>query len=163
VAFAAAGHEVHGLDFSEEAVRQARNALQEVGVPDVERRVRIGDLASALPYPDGRFQGIFSHLAVQYFDDRTTQAIVDEIGRVLRPGGVLVLVVKSTDDPYCGQGQQIAHHTWVRKGRVRRFFADGELKDLLAGWEIGGIESFSGHYASTEPSDFLRVVAHLHK
>ncbi|GAA3395150.1 class I SAM-dependent methyltransferase [Cryptosporangium minutisporangium] len=158
-AFAQGGLDAHGLDYSPVAVRQAREALRRVGGSDAHGRVRCHDLVEPLPYADRAFDGIFSHLAIQYFDEPTTQAICLEAARVLRPGGVLVLVVKSVDDPYCGQGDRLAHHTWLRKGRIRRFFTEHELKDLLADWAIDRIDSYSGQYASPEQSHFLRLVA----
>lgn len=158
-AFARAGHDAHGLDYSPEAVRLARRLLAQAGVLDVDTKVCRHDLAEPLPYPDRTFDGVFSHLAIQYFDEPTTRSIGHEIARILRPGGLVVLVVKSVDDPYCGEGLAVAPHTWIRKGRIRRFFSEGELKGLLVDWAIERIDSFSGRYASAEPSHFLRVVA----
>ena len=158
-AFTRAGHDAYGLDYSPEAVRLARRMLAEAGDVEADTKICRHDLAEGLPYPDGVFDGIFSHLAIQYFDEPTTLAIGQEIARIVRPGGLLVLVVKSVDDPYCGQGRAVAHHTWIRKGRIRRFFSEGELKELLTDWAIDRLDSFPGHYASTEVSHFLRVVA----
>lgn len=158
-AFARGRHDVYGLDFSPDAVRQARQALQREGVPNPEKRVLIHDLAQPLPYPDCFFDGAYSHLAIQYFDELVTASICEEVGRVLRPGCHLVMTVKSVDDPYCGQGQELGPDTWLRKGRVRRFFSEGEIKELLAAWTVLRVDQYPGYYASNEPSHFLRVVA----
>ncbi|MFI5956060.1 class I SAM-dependent methyltransferase [Cryptosporangium sp. NPDC051539] len=107
-AFARAGHDAYGLDYSEEAVRQSRNSLRGQGVADADDRVCVRDVTAPLSYPAGRFDGAFSHLSITV----------------------------ST--------------------RRRR----GDLEDSLAGWQIARIEPYSGHYASAEPSHFLRVVAH---
>jgi SAM-dependent methyltransferase len=152
-----AGHRVTGIDFSPDAIRQARRKIPFWRRRQVELRVH--DLAEPMPFPDRTFDGAFSHLALHYFHDEATRAIFSEIRRVLRPHGVLVFSVKSVDDPYYGDGERLGENIFNRKGHVRHFFDDAYVKDLLDGWIVDSTHNYRGHYASSRPSAFIRAVA----
>jgi SAM-dependent methyltransferase len=159
-AMADAGHRVAGLDFSPVAIRQARKRVYGWRFSKRWKNdLLVHDIAAGLPFGDGRFGGVYSHLALHYFRDDVTRKIFAEIGRVLRPGGLLVFSVKSTDDPYYGDGEQLDEHIFSRKGHVRHFFDDGYVKDLLDGWILESKSSRRGRYACSEPSAFIRAVA----
>jgi ubiquinone/menaquinone biosynthesis C-methylase UbiE len=53
--------------------------------------LRVADLASPLPYPDGAFDDVVASLVLHYLEDWT--APLAEIRRVLRPGGRLIASV----------------------------------------------------------------------
>lgn len=159
-AMARKGHRVAGVDFSSVAIQQARKRV--CGWNLTRRRnvdLRIHDIADRLPFEDGQFAGVYSHLALHYFHDDVTRRIFGEIHRVLRPGGLLVFSVKSTDDPYCGKGEQLGERIYSRKGHVRHFFDDAYVKDLLYDWDTELTGSYGGHYASSDRSAFIRAVA----
>ncbi|MBU2665980.1 class I SAM-dependent methyltransferase [Actinoplanes bogorensis] len=160
LAMRSAGHRVAGLDFSPLAVRRARRKVY--GWSFSRRRrthLRVHDIAARLPFESECFDGVYSHLALHYFHDDVTRQIFGEIARVLRRGGILAFSVKSTDDPYYGDGEQLGEHIFSRKGHVRHFFDDGYIKDLLDGWDLLSTSHQRGHYACTEPSAFIRAVA----
>jgi SAM-dependent methyltransferase len=158
-----AGHRVAGIDFSPFAIRRARKMIYGWS-PRWRRSVRkvdlrVHDIADVLPFEDERFGGVYSHLALHYFRDDVTRRIFGEIKRVLRPGGLLVFSVKSTEDPYYSDGEQLDEHIFSRKGHVRHFFDEGYVKDLLDGWIIKSTSSYRGQYACSEQSAFIRAVA----
>jgi SAM-dependent methyltransferase len=126
----------------------------------IKNDLRVHDIADGIPFEGERFDGVYSHLALHYFHDDVTRKIFREIERVLRPGGLLVFSVKSTDDPYYGDGERLGEHIFSRKGHVRHFFDEGYVKDLLDGWTIVSTVPYRGHYACSEPSAFIRAVAH---
>ena len=72
------------LDSSEVHVTAAREAL----AGDARFKVVLGD-ACALPYPDGYFDAAVCVRVLHHFAD--PGPVVAELGRVTRPGGVLVL------------------------------------------------------------------------
>jgi len=159
-AMARAGHRVAGIDFSQLAVRRARKAVFGYRFSRGRKNdLRVHDMADRLPFADERFDGVYSHLALHYFHDDVTRRIFDEIARVLRPGGLLVFSVKSTDDPYYGDGEKLGERIFSRKGHVRHFFDEAYVKDLLDGWELESTTDFRGTYACSEPSAFIRAVA----
>jgi SAM-dependent methyltransferase len=160
VAFMNAGHKVCGLDFSPIAVRKARRSLPKVR-PWKRARVDLHEenIAAPLPFEDGSFDGVYSHLALHYFHDDVTREVFAEILRVTAPGGLFVFSVKSVDNPYHGDGERVLENLYLRKGHLRRFFTDGDIKDLLDGWEVEEVSACHGRYASPEPGAFFRAVA----
>ncbi len=80
----AAFRHIELLDSSEVHVASALEQL----AGDARISVRLGD-ACALPYPDGFFDAAVCVRVLHHFAD--PRPILSEIGRVVRPGGVLVL------------------------------------------------------------------------
>jgi SAM-dependent methyltransferase len=72
------------LDSSEVHVEAARLAL----ATDPRYEVALGD-ALALPYPDASFDAVVCVRVMHHFSDPAP--VVSELGRIVRPGGVLVL------------------------------------------------------------------------
>lgn len=83
---ARAGATVSGIDYSEDACRIARETLSAVSGADI----RLGDCRS-LPFADESFDRVFSGDVIEHmtFDDAVKA--VQEMKRVLRPGGILLI------------------------------------------------------------------------
>jgi len=80
----------HGVEFDPEHVRTARRRVQSAFV--------VRGSAERLPYADGAFDLALSHEVLEHLaDDR---ASVEEIVRVLRPGGRLVVFVPNRGYPF---------------------------------------------------------------
>jgi SAM-dependent methyltransferase len=76
---------VAGFDRSTKMVELARQRL------GADTDLRVADIASPLPYPDGAFDDVVAALVLHYLEDWT--APLAELRRVLRPGGRLIVVV----------------------------------------------------------------------
>ncbi len=116
-----------GLDYAETACACARGKTS--------AEIRCGSV-NALPYADATFDAIIS-LDVLDADDVDPARAVAEFGRVLRPGGLLVL--------------NLAAYQWLLSyhdravGQSRRFSL-GEVRRLLAG---AGLVVVTGTYWNT--------------
>lgn len=86
IAEALPGHQYFGLDLSPFYVEEARRQLE--AVPEVSLVV---ENAEKLPYRDGYFDAVTSVYLLHELPRRTRRAVVSEMARVLRPGGLLVL------------------------------------------------------------------------
>jgi SAM-dependent methyltransferase len=84
VAAARRGYRVVGVDRSLAGVQAADRVARQLGV---EARYAVAD-ARRLPFPDGSFDVVFSYSVFQHFAKQDALTSFDEIGRVLRPGGV---------------------------------------------------------------------------
>src|SRR5512146_1366803 len=109
---------VAGVDFSETMLQQAtrRNAAA-IAAGKVE--VQLVD-ASTLPYPDNSFHKVFGTNVVYFWKEPA--ATLQEIRRVMKPGGRLALYVISKED--------IAKFKVTQTG-VYRLYSGDELAGLL--------------------------------
>jgi SAM-dependent methyltransferase len=82
----ATGATLIGVDFSAEAVAEAREQAARMGVPDAN--FEVGEL-TATGRPGASVEGVLCTDAVQFPDEPS--AAYDEIRRVLKPGGRVVL------------------------------------------------------------------------
>src|SRR5260370_6671470 len=98
VSLARSGFQVTAMDYSEVALARARAKAKASGVVvDFQQ----GDMALPFPFADSDFDAVMSNVALHMFDDQTTRRIIGEMRRVLRPSGLLLLHVNSTEDmPY---------------------------------------------------------------
>jgi demethylmenaquinone methyltransferase/2-methoxy-6-polyprenyl-1,4-benzoquinol methylase len=79
------GATVVGLDQSEPMLREGRRRIARVGLED---RIRlVAGNAERLPFPDHAFDAVTFTYLLRYVDD--PGATLEELARVLRPGGVL--------------------------------------------------------------------------
>lgn len=85
---------VTAFDATEPMLERARARCARAGLANVD--FRCGD-AENLPFADAQFDGVVTRLAVHHFAD--PQRAVNEMFRVLRPGGTAVIVdVVSSED-----------------------------------------------------------------
>ena len=85
---------VSGVDFSETMLQQAlRRNAEAIATGQVE--LQLSD-ASTLPYPDNRFHKVFATNVVYFWKDPL--ANLQEIRRVMKPGGRLALYVIAKED-----------------------------------------------------------------
>ena len=89
---ASQGANAYGIDISEPTLRQARAAF--TGAP---LRSAVSDVR-ALPFADHSFDVIYSMGTVEHFDE--TQQALEEIARVLKPGGRAIVGVPNRLDPF---------------------------------------------------------------
>ena len=93
------------------------------------------DISKPLNFPDHSFDVVYSHLAIHYFDRATTEKIIGELWRVLKPKGFLALLVNSANDPEYGAGEKIDDDYYVVNGVQKRFFSAESLGKLLGKFE----------------------------
>jgi SAM-dependent methyltransferase len=88
------GARAYGVDISEPTVRTARRAFDSSSQP---LRGAVGDVRN-LPFRDARFDAIYSMGTIEHFDE--TERAVEEIARVLKPGGRAIVGVPNRYDPF---------------------------------------------------------------
>jgi demethylmenaquinone methyltransferase/2-methoxy-6-polyprenyl-1,4-benzoquinol methylase len=87
---------VYGIDISSRMQEVSKRRLQKAGLLD---RVELycGD-ALELPYEDNKFDAVFMSFTLELFDTPEIPKVLDEIKRVLKPGGRLGVVSMSKED-----------------------------------------------------------------
>jgi len=87
VNFARAGARYTGVDLTEASIELVRKRF---AIENLEADLRVAD-AEALPFPDDSFDLVYSHGVLHHTPD--TQRAIDEVYRVLRPGGIVMAML----------------------------------------------------------------------
>jgi SAM-dependent methyltransferase len=155
IAIAEHGYDVVAMDFSAVGLAAAQLNLSKLDIPgNVRVNFMRHDIALPLPYPDSAFSGVYSYLALHYFDVRTTRLIFDEIARVAEQSCIFSFAVRSTQDPLFGKGYRISEKLYNCKGHVRHFFDPEELHGLLSlEWAIQELREVRSYYLSRDTAE----------
>jgi SAM-dependent methyltransferase len=91
------GAHAYGIDISEPTLRQAHGAFEFGATPPRALRAAVGDVRD-LPFRDASFDAIYSMGTIEHFDE--TVRAVEEMARVLKPGGCAIVGVPNRHDPF---------------------------------------------------------------
>jgi|RhiMetdeSRZDD1v2_1073273.scaffolds.fasta_scaffold443913_2 ubiquinone/menaquinone biosynthesis C-methylase UbiE len=132
--------EVVGVDLTEAMLEQGRRLAAERGLTNVT--FRTGDVEQ-LPFPDASFNIVASRYSAHHYP--RPSAALREFARVLRPGGVFLLVdVVSPDDPtqdtFLNAIELLRDPSHVRDHSVAQWHAmltsAGFTSELLGMWDL---------------------------
>jgi len=132
--FADNGYQVTSTDFSDTALKLNKEKLPH----DLTNKVLIQkvDLSQPFPYEDSSFDIVYAHLSLHFFNDITTDKIISEIHRVLRPTGIVAILVNSTNDPEYNTGKMLDRDYFeLSQGDVKHFFSQEYLKAKTSQFE----------------------------
>ena len=126
----AAGLPVVALDLSVEAVGHARERAPGA-------RFHVQDLRDPWPADATHVGAVVASLSLHYFPWTVTEQLVARIRDTLRPGGLLLCRLNSTDDHHFGASghPEIEPHYCLVDGQPKRFFDRGDIERLFTpGW-----------------------------
>lgn len=158
---------------------QTQNSIAAAGLSD-RIEVRIEDIAGELPYADGSFDFIYARLVLHYLSKQQLEQALANIGRILRGGGRLFVVVRSTDcleakdarSQYDPSTCLTTYHCIDRPNNTvtRYFHSDTSITDALErhGFLVDTLEhvqealafGFGRDKLSTYKDDLIQLVAH---
>ncbi|MEU4066283.1 class I SAM-dependent methyltransferase [Streptomyces wedmorensis] len=160
--FAREGFTVRATDFSAVGLEQLRKAadaqaadtpaadVQAVEPPaahahGVAARVTttLHDVREPLPLPDASVDAVFAHMLLcMALSSAEVHALVEEIRRVLRPGGTFVYTVRHTGDAHYGAGIAHGDDIYEHGGFAVHFFPRHLVDSLAAGWTLAEVHPF---------------------
>ena len=126
------GFEVFGLDIAPTGLRATKEKLDAEGL--------MGDLTLAdiiqLPYTEAAFDAIISVRVIHHNRIVLIRRTVDEIWRVLRPGGLVWITIPVPKGHGSKSGREIEPGTWVpchgiEAGLPHHLFSEDELRELF--------------------------------
>lgn len=121
--FLRSGYEVFGADESPEAVEQVRRLAAVLAPHLPPENVQVADLAD-LPFPDARFDAVLCSAVLHFArDEAHFDRMLDELWRVLRPGGLFFARLATTIGME-GRVQPLGSHWYQVPDGSRRFLAD---------------------------------------
>lgn len=92
--FANEGFDVTCTDVSDYALSIAKKEINNKTV-----KFKKVDLSKELPFKNGSFDIVYSHLSSHYFDKKTTEKLFKEIHRILKPKGIFASLFNTINDP----------------------------------------------------------------
>jgi len=141
VALASEGFEAHAIDASRSAIAYCRDWLKE---EELHAKIRYGDM-QVLPYPDGFFDFVLSWNVIYHTTRKKMVAILGEIVRVLRDGGLLYLTLISTRNMHCGGGTEVEPNTFADSAKIdgqhlHHYSDEEDVRDLFSRFHIESIK-----------------------
>ena len=131
------GFDVYAVDYSYQAVANVRAFL---AAEELKGRVACGALGT-LPFRADAFDCVLPWECIFYGDRATVRAAVAEVRRVLKPGGVAFLNLRSPEDKHAAEGVAVAPGVVVGRGEWEgvtfSVFTEREARELFApGFDI---------------------------
>ncbi|OMC43292.1 6-O-methylguanine DNA methyltransferase [Mycobacterium sp. IS-1264] len=140
--FAREGFTVTAIDFSDVAIERIRGVAQAQGV-GAQLSTVVHDMREPLPLENRAVDAVFAHMALcMALSTTEIHAVVSEVRRVLRPGGILVYTVRHTGDAHCGAGKAHGDNTFEHGGFVVHFFNRQLVEALAEGWTLDEVYAF---------------------
>jgi SAM-dependent methyltransferase len=138
---------VSGVDSAPIALAMTRQRLEEEGLT---ADLRLHDIFDRLPYPDSAFDGLVSTQVIHHARLAEIAALVREIGRIVRPRGLLFITVPKLRNQ-ASEFTQIEPGTYLpldgrEAGLPHHFFSAEELMDLFVGFEVLDVHEDLGHH-----------------
>ncbi|MEU6554297.1 class I SAM-dependent methyltransferase [Streptomyces sp. NPDC046915] len=140
--FAGEGFTVQATDFSVTGLEQLRDAAQRL---EVAERVttEVHDVRDPLRLPDASVDAVFAHMLLcMALSTKEIHALVGEVRRVLRPGGVFVYTVRHTGDAHYGAGTPHGDDVFEHGGFAVHYFARALVDALADGWVLNEVHAF---------------------
>jgi SAM-dependent methyltransferase len=127
--------DIHGTDYNARSIAWAKANIADV-------RFNHNGLEASLPYPDGYFDGVYGISIITHLSEEGTRNWVQELTRVLRPGGLLLLTAQGAN---FGEKMTESERTRFAAGRP---VVRGSVRE--------------GHrvYSAFHPESFLRELFH---
>ena len=124
------------------------------------------DITKGLPFEDNRFDGVYHSHVLEHLDPQDGEKLLDECYRVLRPGGVLRIVVPNLEqiatlylnyhrEAWSGNESAAINYKWMKMellDQLVRSYSGGSMGQYMAGDEIKN----SGFVRSRVGDEFSR-------
>ena len=136
------GIAMSGFDFSPAAIEEAKRRATDV--PNAS--FQVADATQRWPYDDASFDfGIDCFASTDIESPEGRQAAIAELRRVLKPGGLLLAYLLSTDDEFHKEMVQSspAHERNVflhPTGKFEKIYDEQDIAELFGDWEVAAKE-----------------------
>lgn len=137
------GLRVTALDIAPGTVETISAKARAAGLADLVTVAR-HDMREALPLPDASIDASYSHmLFCMALTTGELERLAGELGRVLRPGGLVVYTVRTTADSHYGAGTPRGDDMYEHGGFIVHFFDRSLIDRLATGFELVDVTEFT--------------------
>jgi SAM-dependent methyltransferase len=133
------GFEVVAFDLSPEAVAAARQVAPAA-------RITVQSVEAPFPLEGTGIGAVIASLSLHYFSWSQTLRLLARIRATLKPGGLLLCRLNSTEDRNYGSvgNPEIEPGLYLVGGNPKRFFSDSDISALFStGWRVVSREQTS--------------------
>lgn len=160
------GFETHGIDSSAEGIALAQRHLE--GKWGVSALLRTGSLLE-LPYPAAHFDVVVDVVSLQHLDLKSSRQALDEIARVLKPGGTFFSYRLSDRSVMRDAGQRVDEVTLsditeagmpLAHNGATSFWSPAVAREMYrpAGLRVDVVERMGRTYANGMVVEYLSIV-----
>ncbi len=141
--FARRGFHVHAVDYAPEGLEAIEAKAGDGGFID-RVTVALHDVRQRLPFADASVDASYSHMLLcMALTTPELDQLVAELRRVVRPGGLVVYTVRTTDDAHYGAGVAHGDDMYEQGGFVVHFFDRALIERLAAGFTLVDVTEFT--------------------
>lgn len=160
--FRSRGFETHGIDISEAAITASEKFASEYGF---NLRIMKGDMRE-IPFDDSSFSFVFSQNSICHLTKKDTMRAINEMSRVLRPGGYMMVDFMSTDSSFYGSpslGEEVGsgEYQYIDDDGdkvLHSFYEDNEPDRFFVGLKIiRKVKTISENLTKSFPDVDVRV------
>src|SRR3989344_402018 len=162
--FLGKGHSLIALDISAFALKILQERAKKMNLDKklVARQIDFG--LQLIPVKDSSVDVVYSRISINYFGSKQTTKLFKDIYRILKPGGLAFISLKSPDDTlemqYLERSSTLYEpNVFIEGGLLRSRFTKDQLKIMLKAAEIPefSVESYQEDL-STKGGDHNKVL-----
>ena len=141
--FARHGFKVSALDYSTQGLEALDAKARELNLSHLVVS-QMHDVRTPIPFADGTFDACYSHMLLcMALTSAEIGFLLEEIRRVLKPGGLNIYTVRNTADPHYRTGIHRGEEMWeIGGGFIVHFFSREKVELLAKRYEIVAVEEF---------------------
>jgi len=137
------GLHVTAFDFAAGAVETISAKVEAAGLTDLVTVAR-HDVRRPLPLRDASIDASYSHmLFCMALTTGELERLVEDLRRVLRPGGLVVYTARTTADAHFGAGTPRGDDMFEHGGFIVHFFDLALIERLATGFELVDVADFT--------------------
>jgi SAM-dependent methyltransferase len=140
--FLAAGLHVTALDYVSGGLEQIGSKARAAGTAE-GLTLMPADVRQPLPTEDASFDACYSHMLFNMaLTTSGLEALMAEVKRVVRPGGLVVYTVRNTSDSHFGAGIDHGDGMFEMGGFIVHFFDRELIARLAGGFDVRDITEY---------------------
>jgi SAM-dependent methyltransferase len=136
---ARSGYRAYGMDFSEFAIKRARDWAQRENLQIDFRQKELTNCG----YSENFFDGVVMFNTLHLLWEPKRMGLVSEIHRILKPGGTGLFTFFSTKEKGFGIGKEVEKNSFSRGNtRMRHYFTTKDIRDLFSAYSSLSAKEF---------------------